>query len=207
MASFSLRTTDYMREAGKGSGDWSPGGSGRQPSVTLSRSDSEKSSQGAKRHLTGLGTWLFLSENRMTKRAAPGSGQPIKQKTAACLRRSGWSSSLVILFGLEEIPRQVSLRSLTAFSLIASRWGYVRGLAPKTLPGDQSPDPLFASRLQSVALREMCQISAAVAISAATVSSVTLPVAAQVMRTVRSCAVGFQTVTASVPSSACQPLT
>ena len=147
MASFSLRTTDYKREAGKGAGDWSPGGSGRQPSVTLSRSDSEKSSQGAKRHLTGLGTWLFLSENRMTKRAAPGSGQPIKQKTAACLRRSGWSSPLVFLFGLEEIPRQVSLRSLTAFSLIASRWGYVRGLAPKTLPEGFHPSdshPRFA---------------------------------------------------------------
>ena len=51
------------------------------------------------------------------------------------------------------------------------------------------------------------QISAAVAISAGTVICVTLPVAAQVMFTVRSCAVGFQIVTASVPSSACQPFT
>ena len=36
---------------------------GEAPNVPLSRSDQRKSSRGAKRNLTVLGTWLFLLEN------------------------------------------------------------------------------------------------------------------------------------------------
>ena len=39
----------------------------KSPNVPLSRSDQMKSSQGAKRYLTGLATWLFRFENSIKR--------------------------------------------------------------------------------------------------------------------------------------------
>ena len=67
--------------------------------------------------------------------------------------RPGCSVLCVLCFADQRdsarIPRQVSLRSLTAFSSIASRWGYA-GLPPKPLPRFARLQAIFQSSLYGV---------------------------------------------------------
>ena len=76
-----------------------------------------------------------------------GDGRGFVPRKGAVRENGGRARVCVPEGGLHGRGRQVSLRSLTAFFLIASRWGTLGDFIPQTpSPGTLSPDPFLASR-------------------------------------------------------------